>query len=160
MVRIRNGEVARGPARARCRCARLTSGRRPGSRTGPDELSTERRNHLESLAKELGPWTQGPFLVGGDLIVGENGRDAQRWEELRNHLPDTLGGKRVLVLGSDAGYDAFMFHLAGRRVRLGLRAVGRPSASRVPGVGLQDGHRTSDASVGRTSRQRSTAYST
>ena len=73
------------------------------------ELSADRRRHLVSTAKQLGPWIQGPFPLGGDLVVGAEARSDLRWRELRNHLPDDLSDKRVLIVGSNAGYDAFMF---------------------------------------------------
>jgi predicted O-methyltransferase YrrM len=77
------------------------------------ELSAERRSYLASLAGQLGPWVEGPFLLGGDLVVGAEERSDLHWEELRKHLPEDLSGKRVLVVGSNAGYDAFMFRLLG-----------------------------------------------
>jgi SAM-dependent methyltransferase/predicted O-methyltransferase YrrM len=77
------------------------------------ELVGERRSHLAALAEQLGPWVQGPFLLGGDLVIGAEWRSDLRWEELSKHLPEDLAGKRVLVVGSNAGYDAFMFQLLG-----------------------------------------------
>jgi SAM-dependent methyltransferase len=78
-----------------------------------NELSPESRSHLGSLAEQLGPWAQGPFLLGDDLVVGAERRNDLRWEEISKHLSSDLSGKRVLILGSNAGYDAFMCHLLG-----------------------------------------------
>ena len=62
---------------------------------------------------ELEPWLQGPFLVGGDLVVGGAWRTDSRWEMLGDEVPDSLAGMRVLDVGSNAGYDPFRFSLRG-----------------------------------------------
>jgi tRNA (mo5U34)-methyltransferase len=80
----------------------------------PAELSAGERDELAARAEELQPWLQGPFLLGGDLLVGGAWRNDQRWVGLEGHVPD-LKGKRVLDVGSNAGYDPFMFHLRGAR---------------------------------------------
>ena len=79
----------------------------------PEILTTEERQSLSRRAAELEPWQQGPFLLGGDLVVGDALRNHQRWIELRREIPSDLGGKRVLDIGSNAGYDPFMFRLHG-----------------------------------------------
>jgi SAM-dependent methyltransferase len=78
----------------------------------PAELSPDERAALAARAEELHPWLQGPFLLGGDLVVGGAWRNDQRWIGLASHVPD-LTGQRVLDVGSNAGYDPFMFHLRG-----------------------------------------------
>lgn len=78
----------------------------------PHALEPARRAELEARAEELQPWLQGPFLLGGDLVVGGAWRNDQRWIGLGAHVPD-LAGARVLDVGSNAGYDAFMFKLLG-----------------------------------------------
>jgi tRNA (mo5U34)-methyltransferase len=78
----------------------------------PTELSEDERNRLIARADELQPWLQGPFLLGGDLVVGGAWRNDQRWIGLRSHVTD-LHDKRVLDVGSNAGYDPFMFNLLG-----------------------------------------------
>ncbi len=78
----------------------------------PTELSTEERDRLAAKAEKLQPWLQGPFLLGGDLVVGGAWRNDQRWTGLAEHVPDIVG-KRVLDVGSNAGYDPFMFNLRG-----------------------------------------------
>lgn len=78
----------------------------------PDELDPERRAELVTRAAALEPWLQGPFHLGGDLVIGGAWRNDQRWGWVENIIPD-LAGKRVLDIGSNAGYDPFMFHLRG-----------------------------------------------
>lgn len=78
----------------------------------PEELSPQERERLVARARELEPWLQGPFLLGGDLVVGGVWRIDSRWVTLGEHVPD-LDGKRVLDVGSNAGYDPFMFNLRG-----------------------------------------------
>lgn len=77
----------------------------------PHKLDSESREALSHRANELAPWLQGPFLLGGDLIVGGAWRNDLRWIGLAEQVPDNLSGKRVLDVGSNAGYDPFMFHL-------------------------------------------------
>jgi tRNA (mo5U34)-methyltransferase len=78
----------------------------------PAELAPEERARLLEQVRELEPWLQGPFALGGDLVIGGAWRIDQRWQGLRPHVPD-VAGKRVLDVGSNAGYDAFMFKLLG-----------------------------------------------
>jgi tRNA (mo5U34)-methyltransferase len=78
----------------------------------PLELDKRSRARLEARAGELEPWLQGPFLLGGDLVVGGVWRTDHRWIGLRPHLPE-LSGRSVLDVGSNAGYDPFMFKLHG-----------------------------------------------
>ena len=80
----------------------------------PDRLSPEERKRLASRARELEPWLQGPFLLGGDLVVGGAWRIDSRWMALGEHVPD-LSEKEVLDIGSNAGYDPFMFNLKGAK---------------------------------------------
>jgi SAM-dependent methyltransferase len=79
----------------------------------PRELSAAERERLSVRAEELQPWLQGPFLLGGDLVVGGAWRNDWRWQSLGEELPDDLAGMRVLDVGSNAGYDPFMFRLRG-----------------------------------------------
>jgi SAM-dependent methyltransferase len=78
----------------------------------PEQLSPEERERLIARARELEPWLQGPFLLGGDLVVGGVWRIDSRWLALDPHVP-ALTEKRVLDVGSNAGYDPFMFNLRG-----------------------------------------------
>ena len=78
----------------------------------PERLSPKERERLVARAKELEPWLQGPFLLGGDLVVGGAWRIDSRWVTLGEHVPN-LNGKQVLDVGSNAGYDPFMFNLRG-----------------------------------------------
>jgi tRNA (mo5U34)-methyltransferase len=77
----------------------------------PERLSDTERDELVKRAAELAPWLQGPFLLGGDLVVGGVWRTDYRWDHLGAEVPETLRGKRVLDVGSNAGYDPFMFNL-------------------------------------------------
>lgn len=79
----------------------------------PAELTPTERHALAKRAHALEPWFQGPFLLGGDLVVGGAWRNDQRWVGLAQHVPSELTGLRVLDVGSNAGYDAFMFKLRG-----------------------------------------------
>jgi tRNA (mo5U34)-methyltransferase len=85
----------------------------------PEELSQDERERLLARAEELQPWLQGPFLVGGDLVIGGAWRNDHRWVVLGDALPEDLSGKRVLDVGSNAGYDPFMFSRRGADYVLG-----------------------------------------
>jgi tRNA (mo5U34)-methyltransferase len=80
----------------------------------PAALDTEERARLLASVRSLEPWLQGPFSLGGDLVIGGAWRNDTRWRGLSSHVPD-LEGKRVLDVGSNAGYDPFMFKLRGAR---------------------------------------------
>jgi tRNA (mo5U34)-methyltransferase len=79
----------------------------------PEELSPQERADLVERAERLHPWLQGPFLLGGDVVVGGAWRSDRRWVELGKRVPEDLSGRRVLEVGANAGYDAFMFSLRG-----------------------------------------------
>jgi SAM-dependent methyltransferase len=89
------------------------------SKALPRKLSPKRRVELAVRAAALDPWLQGPFLLGGDLIVGGTWRCDQRWIGLGAAVPNSLAGKRVLDVGSNAGYDPFMFALRGAKEVVG-----------------------------------------
>lgn len=76
-----------------------------------ESLTDSARKELADRAEELAPWLQGPFLVGGDLVVGGAWRTDSRWEILGPEVPASLAGMRVLDVGSNAGYDPFSFNL-------------------------------------------------
>jgi SAM-dependent methyltransferase len=78
----------------------------------PEQLDAATRAGLVARAEELQPWLQGPFALGGDLVIGGVWRNDQRWLGLADHVPD-LAGRTVLDVGSNAGYDPFMFKLRG-----------------------------------------------
>jgi SAM-dependent methyltransferase len=78
----------------------------------PNTLSEEERERLLGRVKQLEPWLQGPFALAGDLVIGGAWRNDTRWQGLASHVPD-VNGKRVLDVGSNAGYDAFMFKTRG-----------------------------------------------
>jgi SAM-dependent methyltransferase len=79
----------------------------------PARLDPDERRRLEALAAELDPWLQGPFLLGGDLVIGGAWRTDLRWRALGEHLPEGFAGASVLDVGSNAGYDPFMFRHRG-----------------------------------------------
>lgn len=85
----------------------------------PRQLDAEQRQRLAAEAEELSPWLQGPFLLGGDLVVGGLWRNDMRWEGLGKEVAADLSGQRVLDIGSNAGYDPFMFKLRGAEHVLG-----------------------------------------
>jgi tRNA (mo5U34)-methyltransferase len=78
----------------------------------PTVLDERERTRLLERVHALEPWLQGPFALGGDLIIGGAWRNDARWQGLAAHVPE-LAGKRVLDVGSNAGYDPFMFKLRG-----------------------------------------------
>lgn len=78
----------------------------------PATLEPGRRRELLREAERLGPWLQGPFYLGGDLVIGGTWRNDLRWANLDARIT-SLAGKSVLDVGSNAGYDPFMFHLKG-----------------------------------------------
>jgi SAM-dependent methyltransferase len=78
----------------------------------PRELAPARVEDLQREITALEPWLQGPFLLADNLVIPGLWRNDQRWETLGEHVAD-LEGKRVLDVGSNAGYDPFMFKLLG-----------------------------------------------
>jgi len=85
----------------------------------PAQLPDGRREELAAEAARLEPWLQGPFWLGGDLVIGGAWRNDLRWLGFGEELPADLSGRRVLDIGSNAGYDAFMFHMRGAEYVLG-----------------------------------------
>ena len=83
------------------------------SETLPATLEPDDRARLVAQSDALAPWLQGPFLLGGDVVVGGAWRSDRRWEVLGPEIGDRLAGRRVLDVGSNAGYDAFTFKLRG-----------------------------------------------
>ena len=79
----------------------------------PERLSPERRAELLARADEVQPWLQGPFWLGGDVVVGGAWRNDHRWIAFGQQVPADLSGLRVLDIGSNAGYDPFMFRKRG-----------------------------------------------
>jgi 2-polyprenyl-3-methyl-5-hydroxy-6-metoxy-1,4-benzoquinol methylase len=80
----------------------------------PDELPPARVSELQVAIAALEPWLQGPFMLAGNLVIPGVWRNDQRWESLGEHVP-ALNDKRVLDVGSNAGYDPFMFKLRGAK---------------------------------------------
>ena len=106
-----------------------------------DELSPDERARPGAEAERLQPWLQGPFLLGGDLVVGGAWRIDQRWIGLGERVPDDLSGLRVLDVGSNAGYDPFMFNLRGAEYVLACEPFVFYRAGALPRVHLPDRHR-------------------
>jgi tRNA (mo5U34)-methyltransferase len=75
----------------------------------PATIDDERRSELLARADELQPWLQGPFYLGGDLVIGGAWRNDTRWVGFGKEVAEDLTGVRVLDVGSNAGYDPFMF---------------------------------------------------
>jgi SAM-dependent methyltransferase len=73
-----------------------------------DEIAPEQVAEIERRVSELEPWLQGPFLLPGGIVVGGVWRNDFRWKWLEQRVPE-LTGLRVLDVGSNAGYDPFMF---------------------------------------------------
>ncbi|CAN5201333.1 hypothetical protein BH20ACT16_BH20ACT16_14840 [soil metagenome] len=85
----------------------------------PAELTPERAAEIMAEAERLDPWLQGPFWLGGDLVIGGAWRNDHRWQGFGEEVPADLSGKRVLDVGCNAGYDPFMFHMRGAKYVLG-----------------------------------------
>lgn len=85
----------------------------------PEELPSKRRAELLERVEELRPWMQGPFYFGGDLVINGPWNKHRRWEELRNHIPSDLSSVRVLDVGTNAGFDSFMFKTLGAEYVMG-----------------------------------------
>lgn len=79
----------------------------------PAQLPPGRREELLRAADALQPWLQGPFWLGGDVVIGGTWRNDQRWVSFGQEVPANLSGARVLDIGSNAGYDPFMFRKRG-----------------------------------------------
>jgi SAM-dependent methyltransferase len=77
----------------------------------PETLDAAETAKLVARAEDLAPWLQGPFFVGGDVVVGGAWRTDTRWQTLGPEVPESLAGRRVLDIGSNAGYDPFRFNL-------------------------------------------------
>jgi tRNA (mo5U34)-methyltransferase len=75
-------------------------------------LSGSESERLRAEIERLSPWLQGPFYLGGDVVIDGVWRNDGRWAELGGQIGD-VAGKRVLDIGSNAGYDPFMFHSLG-----------------------------------------------
>ena len=88
----------------------------------PASLPPAERDRLLARLAAHGPWRQGPFLLAGDLCVGDRGRDNHRWAELAPEIAEDVAGRRILDVGSDAGYDAFMFARLGAAAVVGIEA--------------------------------------
>lgn len=79
----------------------------------PATLAPAARAELAARARELGPWAQGPFPLGGDLVVGERAGSERAWQAIAAALGGALTGRTVLDVGSGAGHRAFAAMLAG-----------------------------------------------
>lgn len=80
----------------------------------PASRSEEETARLRDEIERLSPWLQGPFYLGGDIVIEGIWRNDERWATLGAHVGE-VAGKRVLDVGSNAGYDPFMFHTLGAR---------------------------------------------
>jgi len=90
----------------------------------PARLEEDQAAALVAEAAKLEPWLQGPFFLGGDLVIGGTWRTDQRWVGLGAQVPESLAGMRVLDIGSNAGYDCFMFKHRGAEYVLGCEPHG------------------------------------
>ncbi len=78
----------------------------------PAARDADDARRLREQVDLLSPWLQGPFYLGGDVVIEGMWRNDQRWDAIRELVGD-VRGKRVLDVGSNAGYDPFMFQLLG-----------------------------------------------
>lgn len=73
----------------------------------PAELPPAERAELIARAEALAPWLQGPFPLGSALAIPGAWHSDVRWAHLAEVLGDGIRARRVLDVGSSAGYDAF-----------------------------------------------------
>lgn len=85
----------------------------PFAATVPASTEPSRRAELADRVAELGPWSQGPFPLAENLVVGVGQGDDLRWSVLGAHVAAPLTERRVLVVEGGAGYDAFAFAARG-----------------------------------------------
>ncbi len=78
----------------------------------PETRDEDDARRLREQIEGLSPWLQGPFYLGGDVVIEGMWRNDQRWVATQPFVGDMLG-KRVLDVGSNAGYDPFMFKRLG-----------------------------------------------
>ena len=121
MARIREVVgVSSWASSGRCRRTSTPPRCRASAAICPPSSTPERRAELVAEAERLDPWLQGPFWLGGDLVIGGAWRnDDALGQGFGKEVPADLSGKRVLDVGSNAGYDPFMFHLRGAEYVLG-----------------------------------------
>ncbi len=92
--------------------------------TPPADIAPAELERLAARVAELEPWEQGPFPLGPDLVAGETGGDERRWRDLHRHVTEDVPGRRVLDVGSGAGYDSFAFAALGAAEVLGCEWTG------------------------------------
>lgn len=92
-------------------CASAASPLSPGLDA---ELTAQRRLELQRQVAGLEPWLDGPFPLGGDLVVTGARRCDLAWGRLEPHLGD-LRGRRALALRCGAGFVPFAIALRGAR---------------------------------------------
>jgi SAM-dependent methyltransferase len=83
---------------------------------------SESEEQLEQRAAALGPWIQGPFLLGDNLRIEGQLRSDLSWRTIAAELSSDLSGARVLDLDSNAGYNSFMFAARGAEYVLGCES--------------------------------------
>ncbi len=85
----------------------------------PADITPAVVGELAVRVAELEPWEEGPFPLGLGLVAGEGAGDERRWRDLDPHVADDVTGRRVLDVGSGAGYDCFAFAARGAAEVLG-----------------------------------------
>ena len=58
----------------------------------PQQYTDQERSALAAQVHELRPWFQGPFYLGGDVVIGGAWRNDLRWKLLAAELPPSLSG--------------------------------------------------------------------
>ena len=109
---------------------------RPTCRTSSP---TQERERLIARAEELQPWLQGPFLLGGDLVIGGAWRNDQRWVVLGDALPAGPERRARARRRLQRGLRPLHVQPARRRPRARLRAVRVHRAGALPRVDLPSG---------------------
>ena len=152
--RRRHGVRARGRRAAARRRAPGARARRPGHRASASPTTCPRRSSDERRERAARPRRRAAALAAGPVLPRRRPRDRRRvaqrprWVGFGQEVPQDLSGMRVLDVGSNAGYDPFMFAKRGadRDPRLRAVRVHRPGA--LPGGDLPHRRRLPAVEVG------------
>ncbi|MCK4950405.1 MAG: tRNA 5-methoxyuridine(34)/uridine 5-oxyacetic acid(34) synthase CmoB [Gammaproteobacteria bacterium] len=84
----------------------------------PEDCTSEVRDNIEGLLKELHPWRKGPFDVHG-INIDTEWRSDWKWERLKDHI-QPLNDRVVLDVGCGNGYHCWRMFGASARLVIGI----------------------------------------